>query len=125
VTSENDRELLAQTRRLMRDLYDAYLQTPAWYKKRAIAFAIHGHRCDVCGTTKGPLQVHHRHYRTLGREDPRRDLQVLCRPCHCETHGIEEEARPPSPSKRRRKKRRPEPPVGRLDWLWEQNQKRK
>jgi hypothetical protein len=58
-----------------------------WLKKHA------GHKCQECGLPDGMfvnrqqvfLNVHHKHYRTLGREQPR-DVQVLCNPCHKKKH---------------------------------------
>jgi 5-methylcytosine-specific restriction endonuclease McrA len=60
--------------------YDAYLRTPHWRAVRRMAFRHHGRACAHCGDTHG-LQVHHRHYDTLGREGPG-DLEVVCTFCH-------------------------------------------
>lgn len=61
-----------------RDLYNAYLRTPAWREKREQAFARWGRLCP-CG--EPATDVDHLTYRRLGNELPR-DLLPLCRPCH-------------------------------------------
>lgn len=43
--------------------------------------------CQACGSGED-LQVHHRHYDTLGNEAPR-DLVLLCDACHEATHKFE------------------------------------
>jgi len=42
-----------------------------------------GH-CEVCGR-RAPLDLHHLHYRTIGREEAG-DLQARCRECHRAAH---------------------------------------
>ena len=74
-----------------RGFYYEHIQSRAWAKKRRAAFSIHGSRCDGCKTTAGPFQVHHVHYRTLGHEDPRRDLRIVCLRCHRIEHGRDPE----------------------------------
>lgn len=64
--------------------YYRYLQSSAWSAKRKAAFSYHGRVCSICGSERS-LHVHHRHYRTLGRERMR-DLQILCRGCHANEH---------------------------------------
>lgn len=64
--------------------YYAYIASEAWKKKRAWAIKEHGGRCAVCGTSNR-LQVHHKHYRTLGHEG-KEDLEVLCFGCHSHEH---------------------------------------
>ena len=52
-------------------------------------YALKGYFCERCGDNrKGFLNVHHKHYRTLGNENINRDLAVLCRNCHAEYHSI-------------------------------------
>ncbi|MCK6460844.1 MAG: HNH endonuclease [Planctomycetes bacterium] len=64
---------------------DVYLQSAHWRNTRHAALRIHGHRCAECGSPHS-LDVHHLRYGNLWREDPARDLQVLCRDCHDEKH---------------------------------------
>jgi hypothetical protein len=82
--------------------YQQYLRSPAWRATRVRRLAASGYRCEFvsetdnprhcgarCGATTG-LEVHHRHYRSLGveRDD---DLKVLCGFHHLVTHvlGVE------------------------------------
>lgn len=63
--------------------YRRLLASPAWERTRRACFASRGWNCAVCGQDwrkrkGGNLQAHHLHYRTLGREDPTRDLIPLC-----------------------------------------------
>ena len=60
--------------------YLAYIHSPEWKARRVRALQLAGHRCQVCGETRG-LQVHHVTYANLGRELDR-DLTVLCWWCH-------------------------------------------
>ena len=64
--------------------YREYLDSPAWWAARGRAFAALGHACQGCGR-QGRLEVHHKHYRTLGHERPE-DLMVLCKFCHEKMH---------------------------------------
>jgi hypothetical protein len=54
--------------------YQRYLQGGWWQRK-----------CQVCGVRQR-LEVHHLHYRSLGREELG-DLKVLCDACHDKAHG--------------------------------------
>jgi len=60
--------------------YEAYVHSPEWATRRRIALVTAGGRCQRCGA-RGALEVHHLHYRTLGREEEG-DLEVLCKTCH-------------------------------------------
>lgn len=42
--------------------------------------------CGFNGSVNNKLVVHHRHYRTLFREDPLRDVTLLCSRCHSKHH---------------------------------------
>jgi 5-methylcytosine-specific restriction endonuclease McrA len=64
----------------------AYLKTARWQRKRQAAFDHYGQECGRCGSTRD-LDVHHRHYRRLGREKMK-DLEVLCSECHLAAHGL-------------------------------------
>jgi hypothetical protein len=67
--------------------YQAYIKSNDWRKKREYALKILGCVCRRCETTDVPLQVHHKHYRTLYHERLE-DVIVLCTPCHETTHRI-------------------------------------
>ena len=63
--------------------YYEYLKSPEWGEKRRLALQRANFSCERCGETGVPLEVHHRHYRTLG-EESEDDLKALCRKCHLE-----------------------------------------
>lgn len=60
--------------------YEAYLISPEWRQKRALALQWADDRCQVCNSPHD-LQVHHRTYERVGNEDLA-DLTVLCLECH-------------------------------------------
>jgi hypothetical protein len=81
--------------------YQHYLQSPAWQTTRERRLDASGHRCEFrplldwepkhggrygprC-VAIGPLDVHHRHYRSVGAEQDS-DLEVLCRFHHLVRH---------------------------------------
>lgn len=66
--------------------YYAYLESEQWRILRHRKFIQQGARCERCGELG--RDVHHKHYRTLGRENLS-DLELLCRPCHEQEHGLE------------------------------------
>ena len=79
-------------RHLLRDIpwepqprpdYLTYLRSPEWRRIRHRKFVQQDNRCERCGNLGH--DVHHLHYRTLGRENLS-DLQLLCRPCHEAAH---------------------------------------
>ncbi len=55
-------------------------ETTAYRSLRAQRLELAKHRCERCGAATG-LQLHHRHYETLGRERLE-DVEVLCDSCH-------------------------------------------
>jgi 5-methylcytosine-specific restriction endonuclease McrA len=71
--------------RMSRDEYAEYLRGKWWRQKRAQKLKSVGHKCESCGRRGGPLEVHHLHYCSLGKER-NSDLQVLCKPCHMSRH---------------------------------------
>jgi 5-methylcytosine-specific restriction endonuclease McrA len=74
-------------RRIWRN-YEEYLESWDWLRLRNRMFLRNDYRCERCGLhgTDKQLQLHHKHYETLGREAPG-DLEVLCRRCHRAKHG--------------------------------------
>ena len=66
--------------------YEKYLNTDHWQKKRKEALEYHQNRCMSCKSILN-INVHHRNYDSLGHEDVKNDLIVLCRKCHCEIHN--------------------------------------
>jgi len=74
---------LAYQRR--RELYLDYLNSNAWQKKRDEALSFYGSECQRCSSIA--TQIHHRTYDNLGNE-PMRDLEPLCAPCHALEHAV-------------------------------------
>jgi hypothetical protein len=71
-----------------RPLYLRYLQTDWWRQLRARALELAGNLCQMPGCRSAKrLEVHHRHYETIGREDPAADLIVLCHRHHRAEHA--------------------------------------
>lgn len=68
--------------------YQDYLQTDYWKAIRLMMFKTHGKVCSRC-QSKWLIQVHHLSYNFRGREHrSMRDLQILCRTCHRQEHGL-------------------------------------
>jgi 5-methylcytosine-specific restriction endonuclease McrA len=65
--------------------YHEYLASPQWAAMRERAFAIHGRKCNICGR-EYDLIVHHKDYKRLFRENPRKDLEIRCHGCHNNGH---------------------------------------
>lgn len=76
--------------------YLAYLESPWWRMRRHAVMRYRGERCERCGLTQR-LQLHHRTYQRLGKELPE-DVELLCRNCHRQEHGITEPDEPPPPT---------------------------
>ena len=57
-----------------------------WAKTRRRAFAQLGGCCEICDSNK-ETEAHHNNYSNLGKEDPRRDLVILCNKCHSLLHS--------------------------------------
>lgn len=71
-----------------REAYDEYLASEEWSRKRRECLSIHGHLCIDCGANYS--DIHHRHYETLGFENPETDIVPLCRYCHQVRHATGE-----------------------------------
>ena len=63
--------------------YYQYIGSKEWRAKRAEFIAARG-KCEICKRTT-QLQVHHKHYGTLGEEDLD-DVRILCKDCHAFEH---------------------------------------
>lgn len=61
------------------------LESKRWKELRRRRIREVGGKCERCGAS-GVLELHHRHYQTLGEERPS-DVEVVCRRCHAEGHG--------------------------------------
>lgn len=69
--------------------YTDYLLTPEWVAIRRRKLNEAGHQCAGCGLTGLRMDIHHLCYPRRGTET-NKDLQVRCRKCHGEVHGIME-----------------------------------
>jgi hypothetical protein len=69
--------------------YLATLGSRRWRRLRAQLIAATGGRCERCRRRARRLELHHRHYATLGGERPA-DVELLCGICH---GGADEERR--------------------------------
>lgn len=74
--------------------YKDYLKTSHWrmFRERVLlrVFVSGCYKCESCGELcrRSELDVHHLHYKTIGRERPT-DVKVLCHDCHADEHDIE------------------------------------
>ena len=68
--------------------YRDYINSPAWQATRARYFKSNMPKtCQGCGTEDNILDLHHRSYGTLGKENLL-DLVLLCHICHAKVHEI-------------------------------------
>lgn len=91
--------LYKRLRKLGYNSYQEYLNSQHWIdiKKRfyssKLPTKLNGRFCcSACFRTDVELHVHHRTYKTFGRENLHH-LCLLCRPCHNLTHEREKEQR--------------------------------
>lgn len=71
----------ARCTRCGKNLYYEYLGSARWKHLRHEAVKAAKYRCQLCNSG-GPLNVHHRTYRRVGRDEEISDLIVLCEECH-------------------------------------------
>jgi 5-methylcytosine-specific restriction endonuclease McrA len=67
--------------------YYKYLLSDEWQQIRNELFESRGRNCEICHSTKF-LQIHHKTYKRVFREDPA-DLIIVCRTCHEKIHEID------------------------------------
>ena len=65
--------------------YKLYLRSAQWYATRAKVLERARWHCQGCGNPSPKLEVHHQHYKRVGRE-ALNDLRALCRGCHLIMH---------------------------------------
>ncbi len=63
--------------------YTKYLQSKEWLEIRLDILTTRK-VCEKCGSKK-KLQVHHKHYKNIFKEEPE-DLELLCDKCHVNEH---------------------------------------
>lgn len=71
---------MTESDRQWRADYEASLASPRWRWLRERVIERDGGRCALCAETER-LEVHHLHYRTMGREAGD-ELLTLCARCH-------------------------------------------
>ena len=64
--------------------YRNYIRSSDWQEKREEFLKDSDGTCEWCGLKKG-LEVHHKHYMSLGSEN-RRDVNLICEKCHKDHH---------------------------------------
>ena len=78
--------------------YKAYLKSPEWKAKKEKFYNSRlykklrengGWKCYCCEENNKSLDMHHRTYKRLGRENISIDLVPVCRECHNTIHGME------------------------------------
>ena len=79
-------------RQAWRDYYDAYLVSLRWALLRVKALTKVNYKCVACESTD-TLQLHHRHYQTLG-EESLDDVVIVCKRCHDLLHLTQNALRP-------------------------------
>jgi hypothetical protein len=67
--------------------YTEYLKSEHWNLLRESLKDAAGYVCQICHGKDKRLEIHHKHYSTLGHE-ARSDLMVLCGDCHAKLHDI-------------------------------------
>lgn len=79
-----DRVMEYESIRRGNDFSDRYQQRIAsadWKELKRVVISERGARCERCACEDRTLALHHKHYRSLGRELPD-DLELLCSDCH-------------------------------------------
>jgi len=68
-----------------------YYQTPHWKQFREKILLERNFKCETCGVrhpkATRKLEVHHKHYESVGKENPE-DVLCLCRRCHRLIHKL-------------------------------------
>jgi len=65
-------------------IYEDYMQSMAWYRKKKKIYERANGKCERCGSNFR-VEVHHLSYENIGNEKDG-DLIVLCRKCHMIEH---------------------------------------
>ena len=72
---------MIETKALNRKTYTDAIESPRWKRLRSEMIKEAGNICDNCKEHFDYLELHHKHYKNLGKEK-KKDLMVLCAPCH-------------------------------------------
>ena len=63
------------------DDYNCHLGSTEWERFKREIIKQRGNRCERCGHVSAYLELHHKHYHSLGIEQPE-DVELLCPKCH-------------------------------------------
>lgn len=61
--------------------YAEHLRSAYWANLKQKVIKRRGSKCERCQAADLPLDLHHEHYKTFGRER-QKDVVLLCRACH-------------------------------------------
>ena len=64
-----------------RNDYNCHIGSAEWKRFRCEVTKQRGNRCERCGHVSAYLELHHKHYHSLGSEQPE-DVELLCPKCH-------------------------------------------
>ena len=62
-----------------------YLKSYKYQRKRTARLKLDDYTCQQCGSQSN-LNCHHKTYSTLGKEDFKKDLIIVCQECHHAIH---------------------------------------
>jgi len=68
------------------DRYQQRISSAQWKSLKREIIEQRGNRCERCGQESASLELHHKHYRSLGSEQPE-DVELLCAECHTRADG--------------------------------------
>jgi 5-methylcytosine-specific restriction endonuclease McrA len=74
-----------RTKRVWWAKYYKHLRSKEWAALRWLVIKARGRKCEDCGSTSGPFNLHHKTYVRLGHERLE-DVRLLCRGCHKAKH---------------------------------------
>jgi ribosomal protein S14 len=61
--------------------YNGHIGSAKWERFRREVIEQRRNRCERCGHVSAYLELHHKHYDSLGNEQPE-DVELLCPKCH-------------------------------------------
>ena len=61
--------------------YNCHIGSTEWKRFKREVIKQRGNRCERCGHVSAYLELHHKHYHSLGSEQPE-DVELLCPKCH-------------------------------------------
>ena len=83
-----------------KDDYKCHIGSTEWKRFKLEVIEQRGNRCERCGHVSAYPELHHKHYHSLGSEQPE-DVELLCPKCHKsadEARAAKSSARRPPPA---------------------------